>query len=477
MIRAKIDSFAYPGGEVVLRDIDMHIRAGEFVVLAGLSGSGKSTLGQCLTGVIPHFAGGRLEGLVEIMGQDLAGLELPAISAFAGYVGQEPQNQLFSLSVYDDVAFGPENLELGRNEICSRVQAALEFVGASHLAERNPCTLSGGEMQKCALASYLAMGQRVMVLDQPCRELDPLARRMVYENLGRVNREKGVTLVVLEDRPAELTGLADRLLVLEAGRVIIDEAAGAFKLNSALAGLGLLPLYGTTSDRNSAEGVRERGNDPPVAAVEGVTFGYEQDTALLKEVSFRVHGGEVTSLLGSNGAGKTTLARLLAGILKPARGTVSVRGRTGYLFQNPDHQLFGSSLFDEIAFSLRREKTPPDQVRAKVAAVLSMVGLGEIAADHPYTLSRGQRKLLALAAAMVAEPLLLIADEPTAGLDCRQSALVADIFKAFSRRGGAVLMISHDLDLVPAISQRALLLDGGFIREVQTDGFISAISR
>ncbi|MGI9860515.1 ATP-binding cassette domain-containing protein [Moorella naiadis] len=164
MIRATIKSFSYPGSATVLKDIDLHIQEGEFVVITGVSGAGKSTLARCLAGAIPHFFPGRLVGEVRVKSRELASLTLPAIATFMAYVDQEPQNQLFHLSVAEDVAFGAGNLGLEREEIRARVDGALTFVGGRHLATRSPITLSGGELQRCALATYIAMAPRVMIL-------------------------------------------------------------------------------------------------------------------------------------------------------------------------------------------------------------------------------------------------------------------------------------------------------------------------
>ncbi len=483
MIKAIIKSFSYPTGNVVLRDMDIHIPAGEFVVITGTSGSGKSTLVQCLTGVIPHFIRGDLDGKVEIKGRDLSSLSLPAISRFMAYAGQEPQNQLFNLTVYEDMAFGPGNLCLSRDEIHTRVEWALNFVGGRHLAGRQPDTLSGGETQRCALASYIVMGQEVLVLDQPCRELDPAGRKMVYDNIYRLHREQGLTVVVVEDRPAELAGLAGRFLVLDDGKIVIDEEAGAFMSHYNLAELGLSPLYKSCPEHFSPsappKGQQKKcGADhgEPLVQVEELWFGYKGDSFLFRGLNLQVFSGEVVSLLGPNGAGKTTLAKLIGGILKPVKGVVKVNGTTGYLFQNPDQQLFGSSIWDEVAFSLKRKRISPDEIEKKVNRVLEIVRLDDLAGAHPYTLSRGQRKLLALATALVMEPAILIVDEPTGGLDCRQADLVAEIFTQFSHRGGSILLISHDPDLVKALSRKAFLLHGGSLREVKPDGTFPAVS-
>ncbi|MHB1134358.1 MAG: ABC transporter ATP-binding protein [Chloroflexota bacterium] len=517
---ARIAEFRYLRGvRPALGAVDLRVRSGEFVVIVGPAAAGKTTLCYCLTGVIPHFVEGAYQGAVKINGQDLAELPLPGLAALAGFVLQRPENQLFNLTVAEDVAFGPENLGWAPEDIRENVARSLAFVGMSGAAQRLSASLSGGETQRVALSCVLALDPGLFILDQPAAELEPLGRRRVYEHLRRLNREAGKTIVLVEDRLTEVVSFASRLICLQEGRIVRDAAPTEFfadeqalaqnirlpdsiKLHYQLNGNlpstcrppapsapqemadRLKPLLDPAKLARLADAGAEGGARPghqaapTVMEVRDLGFRYPgSERWALRDLNLKFQQGEFTAIIGENGAGKTTLAKNLAGLLRPTRGQVLIAGQDGarvstarlsaslgYLFQDPDCQLFCDSVFDEVAFGLRVRKVPARQTAEAVDSTLSRLGLLALRQCHPYTLSRGQRKRLALASVLVHQPKVLVVDEPAAGLDHQATMEIMGLLAEFNRAGGTVLLITHDMDAVVGYAERSLVLAGGRVQ-------------
>jgi energy-coupling factor transport system ATP-binding protein len=510
LVRAQIKSARYYAApEVALKNIELSIMPGEFVVITGPAASGKSTLCYCLTGVIPHSISADLEGDVVVDGRRLRDLRLPEVAPLLGFVMQAPENQLFNLSVREDVSFGPENLCLPIDDIQRRVIASLGFTGMSEYLERGSDQLSGGEAQRVVLSCLLALDAPLLVLDQPAAELDPEGRRQVYENLHRLNQQ-GKTIVVVEDRLGDVAGFASRIILMQGGRVLRDEPIRTFFARSDLDQFGIrIPdtvlLHHYLKDRgvNSRivpltvqevvdDLVLERSASgspvPPISAparspansliaISHLTYAYPNGTRALDDVSLRCGAGEFLAIIGENGAGKTTLAKHLIGLLPPAPGTVMVAGRdvaqlsvaqasrlVGYLFQDPDYQIFNGSVFDEVAFGLRARKLARAEIEDKVMTALGRLKLDHLRGEHPYTLSRGQRQRLALASTWVLQPPILLVDEPSTGLDYREAADLMSLLEEFRAGGGTVLIITHDLELVFEYALRVVVMRKGAVR-------------
>ena len=511
LVHAQIRSaryYAAPGA--ALRDVELSIAPGEFVVVTGPAASGKSTLCYCLTGVIPHSISADLEGDVVVAGRRLHDLRLPEVAPLLGFVMQAPENQLFNLSVREDVSFGPENLCLPIEDIERRVISSLAFTGMTEYLERGSDQLSGGEAQRVVLSCLLALDAPLLVLDQPAAELDPEGRRQIYENLHRLN-QAGKTIIVVEDRLADVAGFASRIILMQAGQVVRDDPIRDFFARADLDTFGIrIPdtvlLHHYLKDRGinsrsvpltvqeAVDGLRlERPSSrspvapPPAAAVASATspliavsrlsYAYPNGTRALDDVSLRCGPGEFLAIIGENGAGKTTLAKHLIGLLPPAPGTVMVAGKdlarltvaqasrlVGYLFQDPDYQIFNGSVFDEVAFGLRARKLPRSEVEEKVMAALRRLKLDHLRGEHPYTLSRGQRQRLGLASTWVLRPPILLVDEPSTGLDHREAADLMSLLEEFRAGGGTVLIITHDLELVFEYALRVVVMRKGAIR-------------
>lgn len=505
--------YAAPGA--ALTDVNLSVHPGEFVVITGPAASGKSTLCYCLTGVIPHAVSADLEGEVLIAGNRLQDLRLAEVAPLLGFVLQAPENQLFNLSVREDVSFGPENLCLPIDDIQRRVVASLQFTGMTEYLERGSDQLSGGEAQRAVLSCILALEAPLLILDQPAAELDPQGRRQIYENLHRLN-QAGKTIIVVEDRLSDVAGFASRIVLMQGGTVVRDQPVREFFESADLESFGVripdtvllhryLKRHGSNSrqlpltvqeavdaftipsaaapsanpaPRLAAPRRPEEGAAAaPLIDVAHLSFSYPNGAHALDDVSLRCGRGEFLAIIGENGAGKTTLAKHLIGLLPPPPGTVTVAGTdisklsvaqasrlVGYLFQDPDYQIFNGSVFDEVAFGLRARKLPRTEIEEQVMAALRRLQLDHLRGEHPYTLSRGQRQRLALASTWVLKPPILLVDEPSTGLDHREAAGLMSLLEEFRAAGGTVLIITHDLELVFEYALRVIVMRGGRIR-------------
>lgn len=495
MVRFEGFSFRYPGVDAyALRDIDFQVEEGEFVLIAGASGCGKSTLLYAVNGLIPHLFPGVMEGRVIVGDTEPKDVPLQTLSQRVGTVFQNPENQLFMLTVADDVAFGCENLLLPREEIRVRVERALHSVGLSELRHRPVFSLSGGQKQRCAMAGVLAMGPEVLVLDEPTADLDSEGTEEVFDQLTRLHRG-GRTILLVEHKLEEAGPLADRIVVMEDGRIVEDGTprdvlgSGRTSLQRLdlpdVVRLGLRPTPLTTAE--AYEGLRQRGgtkrwptsSNPirggyrpkgaPKVVVRNLHFAYEKGAEVLDDLSFEVGAGEMVAVIGPNGSGKTTLFKLLMGLEHPTSGEVvadgienpaltDLIGRVGFLFQNPDEQLFCDTVRKEIAFG-------PGNVGvdANVEAYLGMTSLTPYADRHPHTLSRGERQRLALASLLAMKPELLLLDEPTTGLDRDNWVHVLGIARKLAEQGKTVIFSTHNMKVVGEFADRVLLFNGGHL--------------
>ena len=449
-------------------------------------------------------------------------VSLTDISRTVASVSQDIDAQMVASVVEDEILFGLENFGVPHDEIEGRLVSALENVGIADLRDREIATLSGGQKQKVAIAAALALRPRVLVLDEPTAALDPVSSRSVFETLRRVNRDHGVTVIVIEQAVALLSAYCDRVVVLDHGSVALDggprevfaqgtrlrrigvDSPRCARISNSLAAEGILedplPALDVASalaqiDRilrahgvepepratgaarprvRTAAGAGEPGPAPRPAVLElsGVDFRYPAGGAGVSDLALTVRAGEIMGVVGQNGAGKTTLTKLVNGLLKPSRGSVVAAGmdtasvpvsklatRVATLFQNPDRQLCQNTVLDEVAFGLMLHGTPRDEALERARAVIDRFGLP--AAEAPFSLSRGQRQLVALASTVVLDPALVILDEPTSGLDYRECMTVMGTVREMAERGCGVLMVCHDMEVVSDFADRiAVMADG-----------------
>ncbi len=431
MALASVESltFAYPGAtRPALQDVSLELRDGQVVALLGPSGSGKSTLLRALAALVPHFHGGCFSGRVEVAGLDTRRARPAELAGTVATVFQDPEDQVVMSVVENEVAFGLENVGTPPREIWPRVQEALASVGAAHLAGRRTSELSGGELQRVCLASALALRPRLLLLDEPTSQLDPAAAEAFLARVAGL----GCAVVLSEQRTARALALAERVLFVEGGRLLFDGPREA-----ALEWLAARrPRYAGVVSQENRLAPR---SDGAVAAcrLAGVSFAYGSERPVLGGVDLELRRGEVVALHGPNGSGKTTLAKIAAGLLVPGAGAVALAGSAGYLTQDPGRYLVCERALDETALAVGGN-------RELAEAALARVGLAWAAERHPRDLSSGERERLGLAAVAVAEPDLLVLDEPTRGIDPDRRAEIAEWLFAYAAAGRGVLVATHD---------------------------------
>jgi energy-coupling factor transport system ATP-binding protein len=430
-------TFAYPGSGPALRDVSLELREGELVAVLGPSGSGKSTLLRALAGLVPHFHGGRFAGRVEVAGRDTRASRPAELAGTVAMLFQDPEDQIVFTRVENEVAFGLENLGLPPREIPARVREALAAVGAEHLAGRRTAELSGGELQRVCLASTLALRPRLLLLDEPTSQLDPVAAGDFLDLVAGL----GIATVLSEQRPLGPLAHADRVLFFEDGRLVLDEPRDA-----AIAWLEAnRPAYAAEPEAPEPGAAGE-----PVCSLEQVSFAYRPGLTVVASAGLELRRGEIVALVGPNGSGKTTLAKLAAGLLDPDSGRVRRTGRAGYLSQDPGRYLVRERADEEVALAVGG-----DVPRAR--RELARVGLGGLAARHPRDLSSGERERLAFAAVAVTDPDLLVLDEPTRGVDPDRKAELAGLLRAEAATR-ATLVVTHDVRFARAVADRTISL-------------------
>jgi energy-coupling factor transport system ATP-binding protein len=429
-------TFSYPGAErPALSDVSLQIEPGEVVALLGPSGSGKSTLLRALAGLVPHFHGGRFAGRVEVAGRDTRRFRPADLADKVASLFQDPEDQVVFGRVENEVAFGLENLGTPPAEIWPRVHGALADAGIARLAERRTETLSAGELQRVCLSAVLAVGPSLLLLDEPTSQLDPAGAEAILD----LACELGSAVVVSEQRPALPLERCDRVLFVENGRLTLDAPR-----DEALARLDAAYLP------RAAELPAESGvGGETLSRLDHVTHAYDS-APVLDGVSLTLRRGEVVALTGPNGVGKTTLAKIVAGLLEPQAGTIERKGRVCYLSQDPGRYLVTERAEQEVALAVGG-----DLERARKA--LARVGLAGFEARHPRDLSSGERERLALACVLVADPDILVLDEPTRGVDPPRKTELAGILRREARHR-ATLVVTHDLVLAGDVADRTIEL-------------------
>ncbi|MEE2815405.1 MAG: ABC transporter ATP-binding protein, partial [Actinomycetota bacterium] len=478
--------------------VSFEVSRGDVVLLLGPSGSGKSPLSLAMNGLIPHAVPATLTGRVEVAGMDAATHSVAQLSTQVGIVFQDPDAQLVTGTLLDEVAFGPENLRLPAAEVLARAESALRRVGLWERRSENPDRLSGGGRQRLAIACALAMGSPLLVLDEPTANLDPRGIDDVYAALDELAASGDKGIVLIEHNLDAAAPFVNRVVVLDAAGVVIADGAvdeilrgraaelhdlGVWLPTSTLAALRLreagyrfdtLPIspdeLRAALDRQPAPAAtREAGAGAGAATetrmsasgtrieVRGLTLRRKK-TEVLTDVSLEVRDGDFLAIVGANGAGKTTLIQALAGVLTPPRGTVRIDGldvarlddralstHVGFVFQNPEHQFIAASVFDEIAHGLRRQHPDEAEIERRTLDLLDRFGLRERAHVHPFLLSGGQKRRLSVGTALVAGARVLVLDEPTFGQDRARADELLGLLRDLNREGTTIIVVTHDM--------------------------------
>jgi len=485
-IRIADVTYGYPDGPPVLEEFSLDIGEGEFLLLTGPSGSGKSTILRLINGLIPHFAGGRFKGRVTCMGADTRDAGTRALSADVGFVFQDPESQFIMSSVESEMAFGLENRMLPPKEIGERIGWAAKRLGISHLVKRDVETLSGGQKQMAMLAAVLSGRPKILVLDEPTSQLDPSSAATFLNAISSLHHD-GMTVVMAEHRMERVLHHADT--ILETGSMMhgpVKEmipslpylppvTSLALRLNAR--GHDIIPPLDTASAKEAFDGIKVRqrgmpskGTGKPLITMSGVTKSHSGIQAIA-DIDLTVCEGEFIGIFGPNGSGKTTLVSHMNGLLLPDKGEVisfsrntrdldpaDLSGHIGYVSQNPNEYLFNDTLRDELAFTLRCHKKEGD-----IGATLSKVGLCGLEERYPRDISGGERQLAAIASILVAEPQMLIFDEPTRGVDPAQKAELMSFLAGLWKGGKTVVIVTHDVEAAAGWVQRAIVVKGGKI--------------
>ena len=436
--------FAYPGADAaVLEGLDWSVPQGAFALLVGGTGSGKSTLLSLLK---PEIAPtGELAGELRVLGEDVADMDVRASAERVGYVFQDPENQIVCETVWHEMAFGLENLGVSREEMRRRVAETSYFFGLEDWLHRDTDTLSGGRKQLLSLAAVLALRPRVLLLDEPTSQLDPVAEKIFLHALFRVNRELGCTVVVATHQPRPMLEYATCAYRIEGGRV--REVADLVSLGGRE---GLLALDSCQPAQGAA---------PGATAIREGWFRYDRAGGwVLRGLDVAFSAGAVHAIVGGNGCGKSTMLSVLAKTASLQRGRM-MRGAASaaLLPQNPKALLVAETVHGEL---MEWASTCGyDEATARERA--TQLGLAGLEARHPYDLSGGQRQLLALAKLLLIGPELLLLDEPTKGLDLASRRIIARALRDHAQAGGTVIMATHDLDFAEQVSDDiAMMFDG-----------------
>ncbi|MFC3745242.1 ABC transporter ATP-binding protein [Paenibacillus sp. GCM10012306] len=512
-------SCTYSSGKPMLHQLNLNITPGEFVFVTGPSGGGKSTLCFSINGLIPHETeGSTYQGSVTVDGNKVQDVYPNDLVSVVGTVLQDPEWQLVRGTVKEELTFALENMGFSADEIDRRLEEVVERVEIQSLLLRSTLDLSGGQKQRVAIAACLMMKPKVIVLDEPTAELDPLGKEMVLDTIRELHQEWGYTIVFVDHNLDVSMPYVDRVIVVAEGKIVAD--APPSRLYDEPLVREWLPLPQVIElarklgvkiedeqhgecDPLTVEELREalhnRGivrPEPPklgsghtleggVAAagetlleLKNITFRYrkQEDEMTIKPLNLRIGRGEFAAVIGRNGAGKSTLCKLITGLLKPYGGELLIHGRPsseyradqrvrhiGFVFQNPDYQFVRRTVYDEVAYGLSVQKLPADEIEARVKKVTKLLQIDKYLQEHPHFLSRGERRRVAIASILVMQPEVIILDEPTTGLDSVRCREMMDYITELWRQGHTIIMLTHDMRVVADYIPRTIVLSQGQI--------------
>lgn len=514
IVRVSDVTYRYPKGEEpALRGVNLEVKRGEVLAIMGPTGAGKTTLVSLFNGLIPHYFEGRVAG--EVLVNDLSTFRhrIQDLVEHVGLVLQDPETQIFGITVLEDTAFGPSNLGYPREQILNLVREALAAVRLSGYEERLTANLSGGEKQRLAIAGVLAMQPEILVLDEPTSELDPLGRAEVFEAVSALRAERQATVILVEHETEDVLRLADKVAVIAKGEIVWYGAPRDLfrdvlrtrdlsirppevaELGLKLCERGLLPtdeipltleeaeavireMLGGKKLEAQAQTLSSPGTVERTTIIETIdlTHVYPGGIQAVSGVNLKIRKGEFIALVGQNGAGKTTLVKHFNGLLTPTSGAVMVNGvdtrelgigelakQVGYVFQNPDHQIFSTTVEEEIRYGLKNLGLSEDEQEMRIREALSLVGLEDKRGRHPFTLSKGERQKVAVASILAIAPPVIIIDEPTTGLDWTGTTRMLELISALHRRGHTVIMITHNMRIVANYAERVIVMSEGKI--------------
>ena len=503
MIELKDFSFQYKAqSEPTLKNLNLTIYKGEKVLIVGPSGSGKSTIGQCLNGIIPNIYKGTSSGQFLIQGKEAFDLSIYEKSHLVSTVLQDTDGQFIGLSVAEDLAFALENdmVELGTMK--ERVQSWAERLDLMKLLDHRPQDLSGGQKQRVSLAGVLIDESPILLFDEPLANLDPKSGQDIIDLIDQIHEEQGTTTIIIEHRLEDvLYRPVDRVILINQGQVLFNGRPDELLRTTLLAENGIRePLYLTTlrqlgQDIDQLEhldrledieltGVNrsipeatftKTGEAEELLKLEQISFAYQENHPILKNISLSIPKGQRLAIVGKNGAGKSTLAKAICGFIT-TEGQYTSRGedikqesvkeraeRVGYVLQNPNQMISTNMIFDEVALGLRLRGVAEEDIKERVYQALKTCGLYEFRKWPISALSYGQKKRVTIASILVLGPEILVLDEPTAGQDQRNYTEIMEFLDSLQEKGHTIVMITHDMQLMLDYSDRALVVSDGQI--------------
>lgn len=515
----KIDSlyWKYPtftgfSNDYSLKNVNLEIKEGEFFGISGPTGSGKTTLCFVIAGLIPHQMrlppgeeSKHFQGKVEVLSELTSGVEEKdgnstitgrgAMSPDVGLVMQDPESQFLTMSALSELSIGLQMQNLDRKEMESRIKEALNIVGLSDIyatADKiHPSELSGGQKQRLVIASFLAMKPKILILDEPTSDLDPAGKAELIEAIENLKEKSGITVILVEHDPEVMLKFADRMAVISKGEIVAVDKPEAIYRSEEMRKIIEIPqvmqLIGPKDSLNDemrlkmvkgfkpTRNVSVKGKE--IISIKNLEFSYEDGTRALNGLDLSISDGEFVALIGQNGSGKSTMSKVLAGFQDGWIGRVFIEGKNlssskvrkemprhvGYVFQNPDHQIFNRTVKDEILYGLKNIGLPEEEQKTVMEDTLKRVHLFEKLNEDPIFLSRGEKRRLAVASVMAMKPEILIVDEPTTGQDYRMSRGIMDVLTDLNKTGTTVIVITHDMRLVAEYTRRTVVMRNGKI--------------
>ncbi|MDI6791945.1 MAG: energy-coupling factor transporter ATPase [bacterium] len=500
--------FTYRGTKLpVLNGINLDVKRGEFVVIAGQTGAGKSTLCFTLNSIVPLYKPGRVSGNIEIFGRSIRGNRRVAdMAQIVGVISQDFESQLCATDVELEVAFGQESLGFDQDQISSNIPGILSQVGLAGFEDRDTSALSGGEKQRLAIASMLALDPRILVMDAPFTDLDHAGKNAVFTAVNQ-RRKNGLTLILVESDAAQMLN-ADRIVIINEGKVAKqgtpEEVLSNIKFlesNGIRFPQVAVPFFNEGEDsppltsEEAYESFQSRGwkidrekyaslvykekhrrqRGTPIIEVNNLLYAYPE-RRVLEGINFKIYKGEFLAIIGSNGSGKTTLAKHFNGLLKPPKGEVVFLGEdtqvrsvaelsqwVGYLSQDIDQQIVAPTVYEEVAFGPINIGVPEDEIGSRIAEVLKLVALSGYENRSPFSLTKSERRRLALASVLALGPMILVCDEPTAGLDFNGQKMIMELLTRLNQAGHTIIIITQTMWVVAEYAHRALILHEGKI--------------
>ena len=507
-------TYTYPNSdEPAIKNINLDIEAGEFILLTGPSGCGKTTFCRTLNGLIPKFYNGTFTGKVTVNGLDVSEHSTMDLAQSVGLIFQNPDNQIFALTVEKDIAFGLENLGVSKADMNREIDWAAETTGIEKLRNRATHELSGGQKQRLTIAGILAMHPSIIVMDEPTSFLDPVGAEHIFDVLHRLNKDYGMTVIIIEHRIDIAAKYVNRIIVFDKGMVRSDGKPEEILANedTKLLGVGIprildlakrfksanlftpLPLsatnfYDQISNKLSLRDIpRVKDSIPedllalageyhhnPLIEIKDMHYSYPGNVKALRGVNLTINSNDYVAIMGENGAGKTTLVKHFNGLLRPKSGSITVSGedisktsvaqlarKIGLVFQNPDDQLFEESVEKEIGFALHNFGFKQDMIDKRVTWALNLLDISQYREKSPFILSGGERKRVAMASVLAWDPDILVLDEPTIGQDYGQKERLRHFLTQLRTQGKTVVIVTHDVEFVAESQPHIVLMAQG----------------